>query len=171
MYNTIRLDKDDWCYQLYLWDDDLSQEREPKVKVIKTLIYGGKSSGNQAEQGIRETGNLMKENYPRQNEIIHNDVYVDDCTRGGDSHDAVREITDGLKLVLSKGGFDLKGFTFSGFDPPEHLKNGDNSINVAGMKWYPKSDLLSLNIGVLNFEKKCQRKKLLKANTGKLYMP
>ena len=27
------------------------------------------------------------------------------------------------------------------------------------MKWYPKSDLLSLNIGVLNFEKKCRGKK------------
>ena len=99
----------------------------------------------------------MKENYPRQNEIIHNDVYVNDCMSGGDSHDAVCEITDGLKLVLSKGGFDLKGFTFSGFDPPEHLKNGDNSINVAGMKRYPKSDL-SLNIGVLNFEKRCRGK-------------
>ena len=88
--------------RLDLWDDDLSQEREPKVKVIKTLIYGVKSSGNQAERDIRETGNLMKENNPGQNEIIHNDVYVDDCMMsGGDSHDAVCEITDGLKLVLS----------------------------------------------------------------------
>ena len=78
MYNTIRLNEDHWCYQLYLWDNDLSQEREPKVKVIKTLIYGVTSSGNQAERGIRETGNLMKEGYPRQNEMIHNDIYVDD---------------------------------------------------------------------------------------------
>ena len=31
MYNIIRLDKDDWCYQLYLWDDDKSQERERNV--------------------------------------------------------------------------------------------------------------------------------------------
>ena len=95
MYNTIRLDEDDWCYQLYLWGDDLSQEREPKVKVIKILIYGVKSSGNQVGRSIRETGNLMKEN-----EIIHNDVYVDDCMNSGDSHDAVCEITDGSKLVL-----------------------------------------------------------------------
>ena len=36
MYNTVRLNEDHWCYQLYLWDDDLSQEREPTVKVIKT---------------------------------------------------------------------------------------------------------------------------------------
>ena len=159
MYNTIRLNEDHWCYQLYLWNNDLSQEREPKVKVIKTLIYGVKSSGNQAERGIRETGNLMKEGYPRQNEMIHNDIYVDDCMSGEDSYDAVWETTDALKLVLNKGGFDVKGFTFSGFHPPVHLGNEDKSINVGGMKWYPKSDMLSLNIGELNFGKKCRGKK------------
>ena len=73
------------------------------MKVIKTLIYGVKSSGNQAERGIRETGNLMKEGYPRQNEMIHNDIYVDDCTSGEDSYGAVCETTDALKLVLNKG--------------------------------------------------------------------
>ena len=157
MYNTIRLNEDHWCYQLYLWDNDLSQEREPKVKV--TLIYGVKSCGNQAERGIRETGNLMKEDYPRQNEMIHNDIYVDDCMSGEDSYDAVCETTDALKLVLNKGGFDLKRFTFSGFHPPVHLGNEDKSINVGGMKWYPKSDMLRLNIGELNFGKKCRGKK------------
>ena len=160
MYNTVRLNEDHWCYQLYLWDDDLSQEREPTVKVIKTLIYGVKSSGNQAERGIREIGNLMKEEYPRQNEIIHKDIYVDDCLSGDDSYDEVRKSTDGLKLVLNRGGFDLKGFTFSGFNPPDHLSNGDKSINVARVKWYPKSDLLKLNIGELNFGNKCRGKKV-----------
>ena len=124
------------------------------MKVIKTLIYGVKSSGNQAERGIRETGNLMKEGYPRQNEMIHNDIYVDDCTSGEDSYDAVCGTTDALKLVLNKGGF-----TFSGFHPPVHLGNEDKSINVGGMKWYPKSDMLNLNIGELNFGKKCRGKK------------
>ena len=79
---------------------------------------------------------------------------------GEDSYDAVFESADALKLVLNKGGFDLKGFTFSGFDPPEHLSNDDKSINVGGLKWYPKSDLLSLNIGELNFSKKSRGRKM-----------
>ena len=144
MYHTIRLDENHWCYQLYLWDDDLDPKKEPKVKVIKTLIYGVKSSGNQAERGLRETGNLMKDDYPRQHEIINGDIYVDDCMSGENTYDQVCKTTDGLKLVLNRGGFDLKGYTFSGFDPPEHLRNADKSINVAGMRWYPKDDLLSL---------------------------
>ena len=159
MYNTIRLAEEHWCYQLYLWQDNLNQDEEPRHKVIKTLIYGVKSSGNQAERGIRETGNLLKNEYPRQNEIINSDIYVDDCLSGEDTNELTRETTDGLKLVLNKGGFDLKGFTFSGFNPPEHLANKDKSINVAGMKWFPKEDSLSLNINELNFGKKCRGKK------------
>ena len=55
MYNTITLVEDDWCYQFYLWDNNLSLDNEPRVKVIKTLIYEVKSSGNQAERGLRQT--------------------------------------------------------------------------------------------------------------------
>ena len=56
MYNVVKLCDDDWCYQLYFWDNELRTSREPKTKVIKTLIYGVKPSGNQAERGLRETG-------------------------------------------------------------------------------------------------------------------
>ena len=73
---------------------------------------------------------------------------------GEHSMNLVHETTDNLKVVLSKGGFGLKGFTFSGSDPPEHLDNGDKSINVVGMKWHPKLDMLNLDIGDLNFGKK-----------------
>ena len=55
MYNTIRLDEDHWRYQLYLWDKELNPDNKPETKVIKTLIYGVRSSGNQAERGLRYT--------------------------------------------------------------------------------------------------------------------
>ena len=160
MYNSILLDENHWCYQLYLWQDQLDPIKDPKIKVIKTLIYGIKSSGNQAERGIRETGNLMKNEYPRQNEIISQDVYVDDCLSGENTLNQVYKTTDVLKAVLIKGGFDIKPVTISGCDPPEQLANDDKSINVAGMKWFPKGDFISLNIGEINFSKKSRGKKL-----------
>ena len=129
-----------------------------RFKVIKNLIYGVRASGNQAERDIRETGNLMKSEYPRQNEIINHDIYVDDCLSGEDTPEMAYDTTDNLKLVLNKGGFDLQGFTFSGFETPEHLANKDKSINVVGMKWFSKNDLLSLNISELNFGKKSRGK-------------
>ena len=161
MYNTIKLCEEHWCYQLYLWDNDLDPANEPKWKVIKTLIYGVVSSGNQAERGLRQTAELQKDQYPRENEIIQNDVYVDDCLSGENSLHAVQETTDNLKLMLNRGGFTLKGFTFSGFDPPTNLSDNGTSINVAGMRWYSKEDQISLNIGELNFGKKIRGKKPL----------
>ena len=48
MYNAVRLDKTHWRYQLYLWNDDLTEGVKPLWKVIKTLIYGVRPSGNLA---------------------------------------------------------------------------------------------------------------------------
>ena len=58
---------------------------------------------------------------------------------------------DQIELVLDRGGFSLKGMTFSGNDPPATLSNDKASINVAGMRLFPKGDLLSLDISELNF--------------------
>ena len=147
MYNSVRLAKKHRCYQLCLYHPDLTPGAKPIVYVIDTLIYGVKSSGNQAERAIREIGKLCSEEFPRQNDIIQNDLYVDDCISGEDSLDLAQEVAEGLQEVLGKVGFHLKGVTFSGCDPPKHLSNDDFSINVAGCKWLPNLDLLSLRIG------------------------
>ena len=65
MYNTIRLVPEHWCYQLFLWDEELNSERKPEVNVIKTLIYGVRTSGNQAERALRETTRIFSDEYPR----------------------------------------------------------------------------------------------------------
>ena len=66
---------------------------------------------------------------------------------------------DELELVLNCVGFTLKGATFTGGDPPSALSTDDSSANVAGMKWFPKKDLLAYDIGELNFAKKQHGKK------------
>ena len=159
MYNTIKLHEDDWKYQLYLWQKDLDPKFEPLIKVIKTLIYGVKPSGNQAERALREAANLQKDTYPRQAEIVNNDFYVDDCVSGEDTYEVAKHVTDDLSFVLGRAGFILKGITFTGFDPPEKLSNPDNSVNVLGGKWFSKLDLLSLNFSELNFGKAARGRK------------
>ena len=59
-------------------------------------------------------------------------------------------------MVLNHGGFQLKGVTFSGDDPPSSLTDDSVSIHVAGLKWFSKDDFLTLNVGELNFAKKCR---------------
>ena len=76
---------------------------------------------------------------------------------------------DELKLVLNCGGSTLKGVTFTGGDPPSTLSTDDSSVNVFGMKWFPKEDLLALDIGKLNFAKKQCGKKPVNIKTS--YQP
>ena len=66
------------------------------------------------------------------------DTYVDDCVSGEDSGADRNKVTDGLVLMLSKGGFSLKGYTFSGFDPPKHLTKNGCSIQLVGQIGGPR---------------------------------
>ena len=159
MYNAVKLRQDQWCYQRYLWNNTLDVNQPPKEKVIKTLIYGVKSSGSQAERGLRETTKLSKAEHPEVSEIINNDVLVDDCISGGESISAVHDRADEMEVVLNKGGFSLKGFTFSNQNPPKHLTKDGESIGVGGLIWYSKQDEVSLNVSELNFAKKQRGKK------------
>ena len=77
---------------------DLDVERRPQRKVIKTLIYGVKPSGNLAERGLRLTAEKTKHLYPRASEVVMKDLYVDDCLSGGNTCEDVQSTTDQLKV-------------------------------------------------------------------------
>ena len=126
-------------------------------KVINTVIYGVKSSGNEAGRSLRETARLSTEEYPQVNQIVQNDVYVDDCLSGEENIEKALQRADDLELVLNRGGFTLKGIIFTEGDPPSALSTYDSSIIVVGMKWFPKEDLLAFDIGELNFSEKQRR--------------
>ena len=73
-----------WRYQLYFFDKDLDPEKNPKLKIIKTAIYGMKPSGNQAERAVRLLANTYKDDYPMAHKTLYEDLYVDDCVSGED---------------------------------------------------------------------------------------
>ena len=79
MYNSVKLVEDDWCLQQYILQKELDSRKLPEEKVIKTLIYGVKSSGYQAESDLPETARLSAEEHAKVNQILQNDVYVDEC--------------------------------------------------------------------------------------------
>ena len=91
--------------------------------------------------------------------IVRNDIYVDDCLSGGNSAEKVMSLADELELVLNRGGFSLKGVSFSKKPPLKSLSENGQSLNVAGVKWFPEEDILSLDVSELNFAKKSRGKK------------
>ena len=132
MYNRIKLLKPFWCYQLYLWEKDLDPNQEPLLKVIMTLIYGVRSSGNQAERAIRLTAEKNAEKFPKAYDIIHHDTYVDDVISGEDSEELGLQATEQLQQCLASAAFTLKGITVSGKDPDESLSGDKESVGISG---------------------------------------
>ena len=159
MYNCVKLKELDWCFQRYIWQAELDAQKLPEEKVIKTLIYGVRSSGNLSERSIRETARLSKDEYPHIHQLICNDVYVDDAVSGCETEKSASATAVQLETVLNRGGFSLKGIAFSGKDPPDSLSDGGQSIVVAGIRWFPKEDLIALNMGKLIFTKKQRGRK------------
>ena len=102
-----------WCLERYIWQQDLDPTKIPEEKVIKSLIHGVKSSGNQADRVLRETAKLSQVEYPKVNEIVRNDISVDDCISGEQPVNEALKRADELELVLNRRGFVLKGITFS----------------------------------------------------------
>ena len=102
---------------------------------------------------------MTAEEYPQVNQIVQNNIYVDDCLSEEKNVEKALQGADELELVLNCVGFTLKGVTFTGGDPPSALSTDDSSVNVAGIKWFPKKDLSAYDIGELNFPKKQHGKK------------
>ena len=88
-----------------------------------------------------------------------NDIYVDDCLSGNKSHHLATKNAADLEIVTNRGGFSLKGITFSRQKPEYDLTEDGRSLSVAGMKWFPEEDKLSLDVSELNFAKRVRGKK------------
>ena len=170
MYNSIKLHQSHWCFQRYLWQECLDVEQPPEEKVIMTLIYGVKSSGNQAEYGLRETARKLQDQYPEVHNIISNDVYVDDCISGSSSLQTTMKLSDEIEYVLRHGMFTLKGVTMSGKDPDPSLSSDGKTISVAGLKWHSRDDQITLDIKPLNFAKKYRGRKMQRISTVPLQL-
>ena len=127
--------------------------------MIKTLIYGVRSAENQSEHALREIARMSSKSLPEAANIVLNDTYVDDCVSGADSIKLAHQRSYEVEHVVNKGGFQLKGVVISGEDPPETMSEDKESVTVAGMKWFPKEDVISLNVAPLNFAPKKRGKK------------
>ena len=164
MYNCVKLRKEHWRYQLYLWNDGLDPNAPPRWKTVKSVIYGVRSSGNQAECALRRTAELSRSIYPEACSAIVDDTYVDDCFSGTDSLEDTLKITDEIQTTLSAGGFSLKGFSMSGERPPEHMSLDLESAMVSGTKWFSEGDFFMIPTKEVNLGKKISGKKSLSAD-------
>ena len=84
---------------------------------------------------------------------------MDDCISGTNSSEESRDETDQIQNTAATGGFAVKGFVYSGEDPPEELCNGPGFVLIGGFKWFPGGDFIGLNSAEQNFSRKIRGKK------------
>ena len=168
LYNHVKLRVAHWRFQLYYWHENLDISEPPELKVIKTLIYGLKSSGNQAECALRMLAELLKDKYPEAARAIIEDTYMDDTVTGASSIEDAEELASDLTDLLGSGGFSPKGYTRSGRPPLPTLSKDGVRIGILGSLWSPEKDEIQLAIGTLNFSKKYRGKKTESDDSSKV---
>ena len=159
LYNHVNLKDAHWRFHLYFWERELNVTKDPKEKVVKTIIYGVRSSGNQAECALRKCAELQKDKYPKAADAVIEDTYMDDTATGTTSIEKVDILASDIDQLLARGGFSVKGFTISGRPPLQSLSKDGVSVSVLGNKWYSEADQIQLQVGLLNFSKKRRGKK------------
>ena len=85
---------------------------------------------------------------------------MDDTMSGDHTIELVDQRADELEIMLSRGGFTLKGFTISGRHPDPTLSADGVSIHTAGLLWFSFEDEIALNIKDMNFAKKQRGRKV-----------
>ena len=55
MFNIVKLPGGYWCFQRYLCDNDLDQDKISQEKIVNTLIFDTKASVNQTDRTLSET--------------------------------------------------------------------------------------------------------------------
>jgi len=155
-YNQIGLDPSCFIYQIYLWKPDLDPNQPVIIMVVKTLIYGVRSSGNQLFSGFSKLADYCEEFIPEHSagaEVLRSDGYVDDIVHAADDLKTAVTTANSLDCVLSSANLSVKAYTYAGSPPdPEVSKDGIH-VGLLGLIWDSERDLIGIDIKELFFGK------------------
>ena len=76
MYNAVLLDKSFWRFQLYLWENKLSSDEDPKSKVIKTCHVDDCISGEATEEEMANATDELRLCLEKGGGIYFEGVYL-----------------------------------------------------------------------------------------------
>ena len=148
-YNGIKLRAEHFIYQKFLWQENLTPGSEIVEMVIKTLIYGIRSSGSQTQAGFCKLSDYVLDHHPEYTlgaRVLQNDTYVDDAMSSFESKDKCVQAAEGLKFTLSLAGMSTKDVVFSGQPPSDIVSTDLRTVGVVGYVWEPEGDFISLDI-------------------------
>ena len=112
-YNAIDATEEHWHMRRLLWR--WGETTKPwSVYVLKYVHFGDRPAAAIASTAVRKTAEIFEAINPKAAERIVRDSYVDDIATGEDDNESVDELREGIREILRRGGFEVKGFIKSG---------------------------------------------------------
>ena len=160
-YASIKLTPEQWHLQRVLYRENLDPSSEVKEAIIKTLIWGIKSISAQSECAIIKLADSVKSSSPELADFLLNSRFVDDLGDSSAEFNTLKKKTVEADELCSKVGLACKGWSFTGFKPPEDVCEEGDTVSIGGMKWHTMLDLLEVPVPQLHFGKKVRGKLLV----------
>ena len=146
-YNQLQLGVGCRRWHKYLWQDELDPKNPVHTRVMKTIIYGVVSSGNQTAEGLEKLARYCSEYFPQHRlgaSVLETKTYVDDASDAADDKQELFEKISGVDFTLSLGSMSVKTYVVSGEKPHESVAREGRHVSILGYQWTPETDELSL---------------------------
>ena len=157
-YNCVSLHLEHLKYHKYLWVEELDPNGEIVEMVVRTLIYGVKSAGNQTMVAFQITADKADEIESLREsggpDCLRKSAYMDDIISSFLTELLRSSTIQGLDATLSVSQMAVKDYTLSGQPPGEKVSSDGKHISLVGYLWATEEDHLLLDIKPLYFGKK-----------------
>ena len=113
---------------------------------------GDKPAGAISIEAKDRTANLFRSTNPKAADLFKDSAYVDDLIDSVSSYDEARVLAKDVDLILSKGGFKVKGWFYGGQGVPDAISESEVQ-QVLGVFWIASIDVIMFK-AILNFSPK-----------------
>lgn len=146
-YNSIFLEEGEQHCHRFLWSEP--ENPVPRTYVMTRVNMGDKPAGAISTEALYMTADKFFEDHPRAATMLREGSYVDDLMDSVKDREEAEDLTGGAERMLSKGGFKVKFWLFSG----DAAEEEQGITEILGVSWNPKEDQI-VGQASLNFSPK-----------------
>ncbi|XP_062557907.1 uncharacterized protein LOC134222769 [Armigeres subalbatus] len=159
MFHQVQIREQDRLSQCFLWRDKPADDIQ--VFVMDVATFGSTCSPVSAQFVKNLNAEQFSAVYPRATKAITKNHYVDDYLDSFETAKEAIEVVKQVKLVHSKGGFDIRNFLSNSAEVLQEigttskdankelaLERGENMESVLGMMWQPNDDCFTYTLAL-----------------------
>ena len=128
----------------------MKTDEQPKIYGPVRVMFGDKPAAAISSVAIQETADIYNNINEEASDKIKKDSYVDDVTTGSDSTKETNILKRDMEVILSHGGFKMKGWVQSGDSCEVTLSLlGTGEVGrVLGISWNPTTDVFTTHVRI-----------------------